>query len=363
MSKTLTVELGERSYPIHIGRGLAGPLQDQVSKMKGASRPLALVYDQELGRVQDPFLKQAFPEIPRLALPSGESTKSLAHWGEVLEFLADIPLDRTGHLFVAGGGVVGDLGGFAAAAYLRGIPFHLVPTTLLSMVDSSVGGKTGINLPAGKNLVGAFFQPSSVTIDVDLLSTLPPREFTAGMAEVIKYGLLGNRALFEKLETESVLHSGHSALEEIIEECCRQKAAIVQADERETASSGGRALLNLGHTFAHAVEAVDGYGKTLHGEAVGLGLILAARLSESLGWLSSEDSDRVHQLVARYGLPQRLRESLPIEKLISAMKRDKKAKFGRLRFVALRELGVAETNDNVSEKTIRDLWAGVGAKD
>ena len=363
MSKTLTVELGDRSYPIHIGRGLGKNLKCRVSALKEESRPLALVYDQELGRVQEPYLEQAFLDIPRLALPSGESTKSLSHWGEVLEFLADIPLDRTGQLFVAGGGVVGDLGGFVASSFLRGIPFHLIPTTLLSMVDSSVGGKTGINLPAGKNLVGAFYQPASVTIDVDLLSTLAPREFTAGMAEVIKYGLLGSRALFEKLEAESVLHPGHSALEEIIQECCRQKADIVQADECETASSGGRALLNLGHTFAHAVEAVDGYGKTLHGEAVGLGLILAARLSEGLGWLPAEDVVRTHQLVVRYGLPDRLREPLPVEQLMSAMKRDKKAKFGKLRFVALRELGLAETTDDVSEKTIRDLWAGVGAKD
>lgn len=363
MSHPIDVQLGDRSYPITCGRNLADSVARQVRDVQEAGCPVALAVDQEVARVQSPFLEKAFSGIPQLTLPSGESTKSLAHFGEILDFLTEVPLDRTGLLFVAGGGVVGDLGGFAAAAYLRGISFHLIPTTLLSMVDSSVGGKTGINLRAGKNLVGAFHQPAAVTIDVDFLNTLPEREFAAGMAEVVKYGLLGKRALFEKLEAETVLHPGHPALEAIIRDCCRQKALVVQADERETAASGGRALLNLGHTFAHAVEAVAGYGHYLHGEAVGLGLVLAARLSQNRGWLEAPDVARVERLVERYQLPVTLREPLSVNDLLTAMKRDKKAKFGKLRFVALRSLGEAVTTDAVSEMTIRNLWKSAGAKD
>src|SRR6185295_4410937 len=195
-------------------------------------------------------------------------------------------LDRGGVLFAVGGGVIGDLGGFAAAAWLRGIEYYQVPTTLLAMVDSSVGGKTGINLASGKNLVGAFHQPRAVFISTGLLSTLPPREFAAGMAEVIKYGLLGDAPLFAQLE-EAPLTIANARLAAVVRQCCALKARIVEADERETAKEGGRALLNLGHTFGHAIENVAGYGEYLHGEAVAIGLCAAARLSQKLGYIGA----------------------------------------------------------------------------
>jgi 3-dehydroquinate synthase len=363
MKHRMEVSLGDRSYPIHIGRDLWGHLKTEVEACRRAGRPAALIYDAALEAHQGAFLEKAFEGLPRLELPSGEPTKSLEHLGRVFDFLADIPLDRTGVLFVCGGGVVGDLGGFAAASFLRGITFHLVPTTLLSMVDSSVGGKTGINLPAGKNLVGAFYQPRSVVIDTAVLHTLPEREFAAGMAEVVKYGMLGNRELLERLEGEAALAPGHPALEAIIETCCRQKAQVVMADEKEQAASGGRALLNLGHTFAHAIEAVAGYGSYLHGEAVAVGLVLATRLSVELGWVVAEDVERVEALLARCNLPVALREPLNGDALYSAMMRDKKVKFGQLRMVAMRELGHAVTVDSVSEDTIRKLWRTAGAED
>jgi 3-dehydroquinate synthetase len=230
------------------------------------------------------------------------------------------------------------------------------------MVDSSVGGKTGINLKAGKNLVGAFWQPRAVFVDTLFLDTLKEDQFSCGMAEIIKYGLLGDAHLFRQLERGAPWHGQHPELPSVINDCCALKATIVGDDERETKPSGGRALLNLGHTFGHAVENVLGYSKTFgHGQAVGLGLILAARLSRRLHWLGEADRARIERLVEVCHLPVRLPKPLKVEQLMEAMKLDKKVRGGKLRFVALRAIGKAETVDNVSEDWVRELWREVGA--
>ncbi|HRJ48461.1 MAG TPA: 3-dehydroquinate synthase family protein, partial [Opitutaceae bacterium] len=260
---------------------------------------MAVLTDAHLRAVQGKALGEMFGEAPMLAVEAGENAKSITTLGRVLEFLAEQRLDRGGVLFAVGGGVIGDLGGFAAASYLRGIGFYQVPTTLLAMVDSSVGGKTGINLDAGKNLAGAFHQPRGVFIATDLLRTLPAREFAAGMAEVIKYGLLGDAELFAQLERR-LLTVDSPGLAEVIRRCCALKARIVEADERELAQEGGRALLNLGHTFGHAIEQVAGYGTYLHGEAVAIGLNAAAQLSVKLGALPPADAPRIEAVLAAH---------------------------------------------------------------
>jgi 3-dehydroquinate synthase len=235
-----------------------------------------------------------------------------------------------------------------------------VPTTLLAMVDSSVGGKTGINLKAGKNLVGAFHQPRGVFIATEYLGTLPPREFAAGMAEVIKYGLLGDAALFGRLE-QSPLTVASSDLPTVIRRCCELKAGIVAADERELAPQGGRALLNLGHTFGHAIEQMTGYGRYLHGEAVAVGLAAAARLSRQLGGLAAGDVGRIESVLTAHALPVRLMEPLPLAGLLTAMTRDKKVRAGLPRFVVLTRLGEAVTRDGIAVAAVESAWREVGA--
>jgi 3-dehydroquinate synthetase len=244
--------------------------------------------------------------------------------------------------------------------YLRGIDFVQVPTTLLSMVDSSVGGKTGLNLAAGKNLVGAFHQPKVVFVATEMLATLPVREFAAGMAEVIKTGLLGDAELFARLE-RSPLTVDSPDLAGVVRRCCELKARIVEADERELAQEGGRALLNLGHTFGHAIEQVTGYGGYLHGEAVAVGLCAAARLSVKLGMIGAGDATRVEAVVAAHGLPTRLREPLLLADLVDAMARDKKVRAGGLRFVVLNRLGEAATQSGIAPALVAESFREVGA--
>lgn len=316
--------------------------------------------DAGVAGAQEAFLEEAFAGVPRLVLESGEQTKSLGQFGRVLDFLAAERLDRGGVLWVLGGGVIGDLGGFAASSYLRGIAYFQVPTTLLAMVDSSVGGKTGINLAAGKNLAGAFHHPQAVFIARECLRTLPAREFAAGMAEVIKYGLLGDAALFARLESET-LTAASAGLLGVIRRCCEMKAAIVQADERETAAEGGRALLNLGHTFGHAIEQVTQYRGYLHGEAVAVGLAAAARLSHRLGLLAAADVGRVERVLAAHGLPTALRAPLPADALLAAMQRDKKVRAGQLRFVVLNRVGEAATRGDVASELVEAVWKQMGA--
>jgi 3-dehydroquinate synthase len=360
MHTSLRVNLGERSYDLVFGSGLAGDLRARIDELRGAGRKVALVTDANLAATQSTALAALAGDAPRLVLPAGEGTKCLRELGRVWDFLAAERLDRSSLLVAVGGGVIGDLAGFAAASYLRGLPFIQVPTTLLAMVDSSVGGKTGINLDAGKNLVGAFHQPHAVYIDTALLATLPPREFAAGMAEVIKYGLLGDAGLFARLEREPLTLASPD-LAEVVRRCCATKARIVEADERETAAEGGRALLNLGHTFGHAIEQVTGYGVYLHGEAVAVGLCAAARLSRELGYIGAAEVARVEAVVAAHALPTRLREPLPLPALVAAMGRDKKVRAGGLRFVVLKALGDSATQGGVAPALAEAAFREVGA--
>ena len=359
MNADLQVSLTSKNYPIRFLGGSWEGLAASLQRLSDGGRKCALLTDQTVWKSLPPELSAIFAAVPRLELPAGEKTKSLAELGRVLDFMAAQRLDRSSVLWILGGGVIGDLGGFAAASYLRGIEFIQVPTTLLAMVDSSIGGKTGINLSAGKNLVGAFHHPSEVFLPIPCLRTLPPREFAAGMAEVIKYGLLGDAALFGRLES-TPLTVDSADLAAVIRRCCEMKAAIVQADERETAQEGGRALLNLGHTFGHAIEQVTGYGTYLHGEAVGIGLAAAARLSAKLGLLPAAEIARVERTVAAHGLPVRLREPLPLAALMAAMQHDKKVRTGRLRFVLLLRLGEAATRGDVDPAAVEAVWRELG---
>jgi len=360
MVESLRVNLGERSYSLHFGRELAKAVQAEVETLSRSGRKSVVVTDRNVALHQADGLKTMFGAVPTLVLEPGEETKSLREYGRVLDFLAEQGVDRTSVLFAVGGGVIGDLGGFAAASYLRGIEFFQIPTTLLAMVDSSVGGKTGINLKAGKNLVGAFHQPKAVFIATGLLTTLPAREFAAGMAEVIKAGLLGDRALFEQLE-RAPLTVASPELAQVVRTCCALRARVVEADERELAKEGGRALLNLGHTFGHAIEQVTGYGVYLHGEAVAVGLAAAARLSARLGFLTEAEVKRVDRVVGAHALPVRLREPLSLAKLMVAMGRDKKVRGGQLRFVVLKNLGEAVTQSGIDPALVESVWRELGA--
>lgn len=357
MAETLIVELGARSYPVHFHSGngdfLAGALAE-------TGQPPVLLTDEGVVRAQGDFLNRNFGRIPRLVLAAGEKSKSLEVYGQVLDFLAASRIPREGLLWVVGGGVMGDLGGFAAATYLRGIDCIQVPTTLLAMVDSSVGGKTGLNLSAGKNLAGAFHHPRAVHIAPDLLATLPAREFAAGMAEVIKYGLLGDAALFARLE-KAVPDVRSPELPAIIRRCCQLKAGIVRADEFERAPEGGRALLNLGHTFGHAIEQVTGYAAYLHGEAVAVGLAGAARLSHKLGLLPAGEVARIERVLSAQRLPVRLRTPLPVAELQAATARDKKNRAWAARFVVLNALGAAATRAGIPPATVEAVWRELGA--
>ena len=360
MDQELKVEVGERSYPIILANNVVETVSTQVRDLTASGRKLAVLTDNHVQASQHEALNQMFGTLPVFAVEAGEGAKSLTGFGSVLDFLAANRIDRSGALFAVGGGVVGDLGGFAAAAWLRGIDLYQIPTTLLAMVDSSVGGKTGINLSAGKNLVGAFHQPRAVFIATDFLRTLPPREFAAGMAEVIKYGLLADVQLFDRLARDP-LAVGSPDLAKVIRRCCELKAAVVKADERELAKEGGRALLNLGHTFGHAIEQVAGYGVYLHGEAVAIGLCAAAKLSQALGMLTEAEAARVEKVVESHALPAKLRQPLPLADLFSAMSRDKKVRSGVPRFVVLNKLGEAKTADDVPVALARGAFRSVGA--
>jgi 3-dehydroquinate synthase len=360
MPQGLTVELGSKSYSIHISSSAGETIKDALAQFAQAGRPSVLLTDEGVARAQSDFLKHTFSGIPQLIVINGEKAKSLGVFGQVQDFLAVNQIPRQGVLWVVGGGVTGDLGGFAAASYLRGIDYLQVPTTLLAMVDSSVGGKTGLNLSAGKNLVGAFHHPRAVYIATDFLQTLPPREFAAGAAEVIKYGLLGDAELFARLE-QTALDPRGAGLPDVIRRCCEMKAAIVRADERETATEGGRALLNLGHTFGHALEQVTSFTAYLHGEAVAVGLAGAARLSHKLGYLPSADVPRIEQTLLAHALPVRLREPRPLAALMASMSHDKKVRAGRLRFVVLKHPGQAVTQSEIDPALVESVWRELGA--
>lgn len=363
MKTHVDVALGERSYRIAIGPDSSNGLRELVVSWQLDRRAIVVIADAGFLSAQQEFLqKHGLGKAAVLSIPQGETSKSVAEFSRLLSALAGRALGRDCVVLALGGGVCGDLAGYVAASYLRGVDFYQIPTTLLAMVDSSVGGKTGINLPEGKNLVGAFWQPKGVFILPELLTSLPAREFSAGVAEIIKYGMLCDKELFEKLEQLPTLEPGNPEWSGIIARCCELKAQIVGADERETDSSGGRALLNLGHTFAHAIEQVSGYGAYLHGEAVAIGLSLATRMAIVSGAIESNIQERVDTLLQRYQLPIRLLEALPTEALINAMRKDKKNRSGKLRLISMQALGQACITEQISEAEIEKLWRSVMAE-
>ncbi len=351
--RTLRVELGERSYPIHIGSGLLRRPELLLPHLPGKRTAIVtnstiapLYLDSLLGLLQS----GGVDAVP-IVLPDGEQYKNTETLGKVYDALLASRCERDTPLIALGGGVIGDLTGFAAATYLRGVPFIQVPTTLLAQVDSSVGGKTGINHPLGKNMIGAFYQPRVVLADVDTLNTLPDQQLRAGIAEVIKYGLIRDVPFLEWLESnmEKLLVRDAEALQYAVERSCRNKAEVVGADERE---SSERALLNLGHTFGHAIETGMGYGAWLHGEAVAAGTAMAADLSQRLGWISAQDVLRVRRLLERAGLPV-VAPAFGTGKYLDLMGLDKKVTGGKMRFVLLRGLGHAVVSAEVPESTLR----------
>ncbi|HMW54217.1 MAG: 3-dehydroquinate synthase [Candidatus Accumulibacter phosphatis] len=341
--KTLTVALGDRSYPIHVGQGLIERAELLVLRQpKAAIVSNVTVAPLYLQRLADP-LRRAGVEVVEMVLPDGERFKDWQTLNSIFDGLLEQRCERSTTLIALGGGVVGDITGFAAACFQRGIPFIQVPTTLLAQVDSSVGGKTAINHPLGKNMIGAFHQPQLVLTDTDTLNTLPDRELRAGLAEVIKYGLIRDLPFLEWLETnlESLLSREPATLAEAICRSCRNKAEVVVADERE---AGERALLNLGHTFGHAIETGVGYGEWLHGEAIAVGSMMAAELSLLMGWIDRHDLLRVERLFQRAGLPVR-GPALNVERYLELMQHDKKVLDGKLRLVLLQKLGQAVLSD------------------
>lgn len=354
---TLRVELGERSYPIYIGKNLLGNPDLIRSHIPGNS---ALIISNET--VAPLYLEQARAMLEGIRhesviLPDGEEYKNLEVLNQIYDALLSSRLDRNTTVIALGGGVVGDMAGFAAASYQRGVHLIQIPTTLLSQVDSSVGGKTGVNHALGKNMIGAFYQPKAVVADTDTLNTLPDRELSAGIAEVIKYGLICNADFFKWLQQNmpALLEKDSEALSYAIEVSCQTKADVVAADERE---SGKRALLNLGHTFGHAIENGMGYGQWLHGEAIGAGMCMAARMSCQKHWLTDDDYQQIEDLVKSARLPTYAPESISTDRFLSLMSVDKKVLDGVLRLVLMKGIGNSVvTNDYTQDELINAIDA------
>jgi 3-dehydroquinate synthase len=354
--RTIKVPLANRSYVIQIGEGLLGVLGKHCARL-GLGGRCAIITDTNVGKR---FAKPAFDSLARegfapalVVVPAGETAKSLKSVQACYNRLAAQRLERKSFIVALGGGVVGDLAGFVAATYLRGVPFVQVPTTLLAQVDSSVGGKVGVNLKAGKNLVGAFHQPRLVLCDLDTLKTLPEREFRSGLAEVVKYGVIYDADLFRRIEQQAggLLARDAKLLKSVVARCCEIKAAVVGEDETE---SGPRQILNFGHTIGHALEAVSGYGRYLHGEAIAIGQTLAAQLSVKLSGLSARDAARIGHAFARLGLPNRIRLSRPQqERLLAAMRLDKKVSDGQIRFVLAKRIGKVTWGQRVPDALLR----------
>ena len=337
---TLNLDLGARSYPIHIGPDLLKQTSLFEPAIKGRqvfvvtnSTVAPLYLDTVLATLEQ-------YDVQQLVLPDGEEHKTMASMETVIGTMLEHRYDRSACAVALGGGVIGDLVGFSAACYQRGIDFIQLPTTLLSQVDASVGGKTAVNHALGKNMIGAFHQPRAVIIDTNTLHTLPAREFAAGLAEIVKYGLIRDREFFDWLEenTDKLLGKDEAALSYAIERSCQNKAQVVAADERE---SGQRALLNLGHTFGHAIETGLGYGQWLHGEAVAAGMCVAADLSVRLGWLGRDSAGQIEHLLKHCNLPTRIPSQLTAETMLDLMKVDKKALAGVIRLILLRDIGEA----------------------
>lgn len=360
--QTLTVALADRSYPIHIGAGLlsrADLIAARLPQNKVAiitNTTVAPLYLGPLSRA----LEARGVGVMTVLLPDGEAHKNWETLNTIFDALIENHCERKTTLLALGGGVIGDLAGFAAAVYQRGVPFVQVPTTLLAQVDSAVGGKTAINHPLGKNMIGAFHQPLAVISDTDTLETLPDRELAAGVAEVIKYGLIRDAKFFDWLEKNinRLLAREPEALVYAIERSCSNKADIVAVDERET---GLRALLNYGHTFGHAIEAGQGFGNWLHGEAVSAGMVLATKLSHRMGLLARHDVARVIDILSRAGLPVTAPE-LGIERYLALMGHDKKVEGGRTRFVLLKRLGDAFVAEKVPADALREVLGTQSAR-
>ncbi len=359
MKRDITVDLGDRSYPIHIGSGILDDLGAQCTA-QGLAGHCLVASDENVAPLYADRVLQALENAgftPALeVLPAGETTKSQAQLLNLYSKAAAHGLDRKCFMVALGGGVIGDLTGFAAASWLRGIPFVQVPTSLLAMVDSSVGGKTGINIPEGKNLVGAFHQPELVLADTAVLSTLPMREYCAGLAEVVKHGVIWDAELFAQLEAADLAEIDPDALSPVIARNCEIKAEVVQADERE---GGLRGILNFGHTLAHAIENVAGYGRYLHGEAVAIGMVYAARLSTKLKGLSVDESARIEKMLASLELPVGA-PGLAWKELRAAMAVDKKTVGGLPKFVLADRIGHVEFGCEVPEELMEEVWHGIG---
>lgn len=351
---TLTVELGDRSYPIFIEAGLLNQPNLFSKFIKG---PLAVIVTNET--IAPLYLEKVLKglgdtQVETIVLPDGEQYKSLEQYEVVMTRLLEMNAARDTTLIALGGGVIGDLCGFVAATYQRGVPFIQVPTTLLSQVDSSVGGKTAVNHPLGKNMIGAFYQPNAVIIDTDTLQTLPAREFAAGMAEVIKYGIIYDDNFFAWLEANAQELKALEAqvLSDAIERCCAIKADVVAKDERE---GGLRAILNLGHTFGHAIEAELGYGNWLHGEAVAAGTIIACEAAKRLDWINASEICRISDLMITFDLPVVGPETMTKEDYMRHMRRDKKVEAGSIRFVLPQGIGKAVVTKDVTDTILTEI--------
>lgn len=352
--KKINIQFDERSYPIYIGEGLISNYELISQHILG--KKVAIITNET---VADIYLKTLMEtvsphkELISIILPDGESYKSKDSLDSIYAQLLENKADREITLIALGGGVIGDITGFAAATYMRGVNFIQIPTTLLSQVDSSVGGKTGINHPLGKNMIGAFYQPKCVISDMDVMKTLPSRELSAGLAEVIKYGLIRDNKFFEWLEShiQHLMEMNPKYLIEAVQRSCENKAAVVEADEFE---SGIRAILNLGHTFGHAIEVAQGYGNWLHGEAVGAGMVMAAKLSQSMGWLADKDVGRIVALIKKAGLPTEP-PKISVKKYMELMMLDKKTKDGQINLVLQKSIGDAVLTNQYDPKKLHQI--------
>ena len=351
-STTVHVGLAERSYDIQIGSDNLSSIGSLVAGLDDVSHAI-LITDSNVrelyGETTKKSLANAHLQVDIITVPAGEASKSTAVTEELWKQLLSLGADRKTVIVALGGGVVGDLAGFVAASYGRGIRFVQIPTTLLATVDSSVGGKVGINLPGAKNMVGAFWQPQAVQIDVNVLQSLPARDYHAGLAEVVKYGVIQDEDFFSRLENNVglILDRDPEFMRDVIARCCELKAHVVENDERET--TGLRAILNYGHTFCHAIEACTGYGTYMHGEAVSIGMLCASRLAESLGRITENDTARQRELLLQLNLPIDLPQDIEREPLVDAMKRDKKTEHGKIRFILPTRIGHVELVDGVDD--------------
>jgi len=354
--KILTVDLGDRSYPIFIGQDLLAQKNLVTPYIK--AKQVMIVTNETIAPLYLDQARALFSDfqVQQVILPDGEVFKNLTVLNTIFDELLTQRCDRQVTLVALGGGVIGDMAGFAAACYQRGVPFIQIPTTLLAQVDSSVGGKTGVNHPQGKNMIGAFHQPQCVLIDTNTLKTLEPRQLSAGLAEVVKYGLINDTSLFDWLEqnTQHLLALEPEAIAYAVERSCTDKADVVAQDEKE---KGMRALLNLGHTFGHTIEAGLGYGEVLHGEAVAIGMVLAAKMSQRLGWMDADSVARVETILKAMHLPTVIPQGLTPEQMLELMQVDKKVQAGKIRLILMKGIGQSLVVDDYPAEVLKQTLA------